>query len=183
MHRFTFLCMAAIIAVLPYSQAAPRPKRTNAKPAVIDARTEKNIAGVLWNIVWDARVAVREDEKVSKMDIVRKQKDWEAWLKKNLRVERVKETNLVHVSFQDGNAKEQAAIINIVVDYFLKNDIDPKRNFEETALRTALNGIAAEFRMGHITAEEKAKREEGWREGCEKTIRELPKLIEHAKVP
>jgi hypothetical protein len=183
MHRINFLCLAAIITVLPNSQAAPRPKRTSATPAVLKAGTESYIAGALESIVWDARVAVREDEKVSKMDIVRRQKDWESWLKKNLRTERVKDTNRIHVSFLDGNAKEQAAIINVVVDYYLKSDIAGRRKFIEEMLQSGLAGNASEFRQGRLTAEQKAKRDEDAKKAAEKLIDELPKLVEHAKAP
>lgn len=182
MRPITFLGLLAITAALPRSQAAPVPKRTNAKPAVIDAGTEKNIEGAIWYLVNWARVAVRENEKVANLDIVRRQKDWEAWLKKNLCAERVKGKNLIHVSFQDGNAKEQAAIINVVVDYYLKNEVGRTRDSEKKRLETLRSRFAARHRAGRITAEQAAKAEESFKER-EESIRTLPALVEHAKTP
>ncbi|SRR5579875_2591129 len=126
MRGFTFLCLLALVAVLPQSQAAPAPKNVK---AVIDAGTEKNIAWVLESVMAYAPAAIRANEKVANLDIVRRQKDLEAWLKKNLRVERIKGKNLIHVSFRGGNLREQVAIINAVVDYYLNNDLRERRNF------------------------------------------------------
>ena len=61
MCRISFFCLLATLATLPHFQAAPAPKRTNAKPAIINAGTEKNIAGVSWYLVNFVRVAVREN--------------------------------------------------------------------------------------------------------------------------
>ena len=182
MRHFAFLCLLAVIAALPQSQAAPVPKRTNAKPAVIDAGTEKNIAGVLENVVWGARVGVRENDKVANMDIVRRQKDWEAWLKKNLRVERVKGKNLVCVSFQDGNGKEQAAIINVVVDYYLKNDVGSSREHLSKGLKSLKDRVESQRRRGKLSPEEAAEAEKAIKKH-EEYIQTLPVLVEHAKVP
>ncbi|HZV07191.1 MAG TPA: hypothetical protein VE999_19065 [Gemmataceae bacterium] len=182
MRRFTFLCLLAIISVLSRVQAAPAPKRTNAKPAVINVGTEKNIAGILENVVSGARVGVRENEKVANMDIVRRQKDWESWLKKNLRVERVKDTNLVHVSFQDGNAKEQAAIINVVVDYYIKTDVGRRRETFTKSLQTARAQLEALRTRKRVTPDQISRAEERIKTR-EEQIRMLPALVEHAKAP
>ena len=182
MRPFTFLSPLAIVAALSYSQAAPVPKRTNAKPAVIDAGTERNIAGVLENVVSGARVGVRENKEVAGLAIVRRQEDWEAWLKKNLRVERIKGTNLVHVSFQDGNAKEQAAIINVVVDYYLKNDVSSWRNHLTCELKSIKDRVETRRQAGKLTPEDAAKTEKAIKKR-EEYIRTLPALVEHSKAP
>jgi uncharacterized protein involved in exopolysaccharide biosynthesis len=180
MRRITFFCLLVIIVALPYSQAAPAPKRTNAKPAVINAGTEKNIRGVLENIVSGARIGVRENEKVANLNIVRRQKDWESWLKKNLRVERVEGGNLVRVSFQDGNSKEQAAIINVVVDYYLKNDVGETRDSLTRSLKRARENVEGMRRAGKITADRAAKAETVFKKR-EDYIQALPALVETAK--
>lgn len=182
MRHFTFFCLLSIVSALSQSQAAPVPKCTIAKPAVIDAGTEKNIDGVGWYLVNFARVAVRENEKIAGLPIIRRQKDWEAWLKKNLRVERVKDTNLVRVSFQDGNAKQQAAIINVVVDYYLKNDIDSSHGHAEKAIKSVKDGVSHLRKTGRLTPEYAAKAEKAINKH-EEYIRTLPALVEHAIAP
>jgi uncharacterized protein involved in exopolysaccharide biosynthesis len=122
------LGLLAVLVALPSSHAAPAPKRTNAKPAVIDAGKDKNVAGVLAGLVHVAPKVIRENKEVSDLVAIRHQYDWGAWVKKNLRVERIKNTNFVRISFQDGNAKEQAVIINAVVGHYLKTDVGSKRN-------------------------------------------------------
>lgn len=182
MRYITFVCLLAILAFLPQSQAAPVPKPTKAKPAVINAGTEKNIAGVLENIVWDARLAVRHNKDVADLPIVRQQKDWEVWLKKNLRVERVNDTNLVRVSFQDGKSKEQTAIINVVVDYYLKNDVGSRRESLKRTLQRVKDRVESKRRAGKLTPEQAAKAEEGIKKR-EERIRTLPALVAHTKAP
>jgi uncharacterized protein involved in exopolysaccharide biosynthesis len=181
MRCFTFVCLLTIVAALPYSQAAPAPKRTDAKPAVINAGTQKNIVWILENVVSDARIAVRENKEVADLPIVRRQKkDWEAWLNKNLRVERVERTNLVRVRFQDGNREEQVAIINAVVDYYLKNDIGSRRASLTALVKGSRQDLAELVARGKLTVEEVAKAEAGIKKR-EEYIRTLPALVEHAK--
>jgi hypothetical protein len=172
-------CFCLLLAITPaYVQAAPAPKPQPA--AVINAGSEKNIVAVLEEVVWFARVGVREDEKVAGLDIIRRQKDWESWLKKNLRVERVKDTNLVRVSFRDGNQEEQAAIINVVVDYYLKNDVGSTRKSLTETLTRNRQTLDELVRKGRITGDRKAKAEEKLKKD-EEYIRALPVLVEHAK--
>lgn len=182
MCRLTCFCLFALIAALPPMQAAPAPKRTNARAAVINAGTEKNIEAVSWYLVNFARIAVRENENVAKMDIIRRQKDWESWLKKNLRFERVKDTNLVRVSFQDGNAKEQTAIINVVVDYYIKNDVVPRRDLLKKTVEDYRRRLVDPKIRRRYTAQRLAKAEEDLKER-EENIQKLPALVEHAEVP
>jgi uncharacterized protein involved in exopolysaccharide biosynthesis len=182
MRRFTCFCAFLLFIAPTGIQAAPAPKPTNAKPAVINAGTEKNIAGVLENVVWGARIAVRENKDVADLPIVRRQKDWESWLKKNLRVERAKDTNLVRVSFQDGNAKEQAAIINVVVDHYLKNDIGSRRASLQKTLERMKGVIEGRRRAGKLTPEQAAKADKDFKKR-EEYIKTLPALVEPAKTP
>lgn len=182
MRGFTFLCLLAVVAVLPYTQAAPVPKSTMVKPAVIDARTENNVAWVLEGVAICSGGGLSEDKKVAELDIVRGQKDREAWLRKNIRVERVKNTNLVRVSFQDGNAKEQAAIVNAVVDYYLNRDVRERRNQEKQSLERSKARLDKWRRNGKLTPEEAAKWEEELKKD-EEYIRTFPALVEHAKAP
>lgn len=182
MRRVIFLCLSVLIAALPNMQGAPAPKRTNAKPAVINAGAEKHITWVLDILEIHAPTAVRQNEKVANMDIVRRQKDLEVWLKKNLRVASVKGKNLVHVSFQDGNPKEQATIINVVVDFYLNNDLRERRNFEKQMLKLDRAILDARRRAGRLAPQAEAEAEKNFKKR-EEYIRALPTLVEHAKAP
>jgi hypothetical protein len=127
MRCVIYLGLGLFAVSLTYVQAAPVPKHKDATPAIIDAGTQEQIAAVIENVTWGARVGVREDKKVAGLDIIRRQKDWESWLKKNLRFERIEDTNRVRIGFRDGSPQEQAAIINVVVDYYLKTDVGRER--------------------------------------------------------
>jgi hypothetical protein len=180
MRCFTCLFLLLLASTLGRVQAAPVPERKDAKPAVIDAGAEAGIAGVLEGVVWGARVGVRENEKVAGLELIRRQKDWESWLKKNLRLERVKDTNLVRVSFQDGSPEEQATIVNVVVDYYLKHDVASTRDSLTQSLKGTRDRYAALRRAGKVTEEELAKVEARLKKR-EEYIRTLPALVEHAK--
>ncbi len=189
MCRFIFLFPLAIIAVLPHLQAAPAPKRTNAKPAVIKAGTETNIKCVQERVITCAHIAILRDSKVADLAIVRSHvsdpkdtRELIAWLEKNFRVERVKGKNLVLVSFQDGNAKEQAAIINVVVDDFLKNYVGSDRAALKKGLEISRRLLADPNSRRHLTAQELAKAKETLKER-EEDLQKLPALVEHAKAP
>lgn len=189
MRSFAILCLIAIVAALPQSQAAPVPKRTSARPAVIKAGNQQHIQWVQERLVSYAHIAILQDKKVADLAIVRRHlqdpkdtKELIAWLEKNFRIERVKGKNLVRVSFQEGNAKEQGAIINAVVDYFLKNNVGSTRDHLTKVLRTMKASVEAERRAGNLTAEEAAKAEESFKKR-EEYIETLPALVEAAKVP
>jgi hypothetical protein len=179
MRCFTCLCIL-LATLLSIVQAAPVPERKDAKPAVIDAGTEDNIPGLMESIVWGARVGVRENEKVAGLGIIRQQKDWQGWLKKNLHLERVERTTLIRVSFKDGSREEQAAIINVVVDYYLKHDVDDTRASLKRAVELIRSCLRSDRRMGKITEEQFAKGMEDLKKR-EERIRRLPALVEHAK--
>lgn len=181
MRRFTCVCLLLFIAPSAQVTSAPVPESKDAKPAIINAGSEANIAGVLENIVWGARVGVRENKKVSELPIIKGQKDWEAWLKKNLRVERVADTKLVRVSFRDGSREDQAAIINVVVDYYLINDIGRRRATLKSDLEQSRVIVAQLAARGKFTAKEVAEAEKSIKK-AEERIRALPSLVEHAKV-
>lgn len=180
MRCFTCLCLLLFAAPLAHIQAAPVPERKDAKPAVIDAGKEDNIPGLREGIIWGARVGVRENEKVAGLALIRRQKDWESWLKKNLQLERVEETTHIRVSFKDGNREEQAAIINVVVDYYLKHDVDDTRTSLKRAVELIRSSLLTGRRKGRITEEQFA---EGMKDlkKREERIRRLPALVEHAK--
>jgi hypothetical protein len=180
MPRFACISLFLLAAALSRVQATPAREAKPAKPAIIDAGREQNIAGVLDVIVMDARVAVRENKDVAELPIIRRQKDWEAWLKKNLCVERIPETNHVRVSFRDGNADEQAAIINVVVNYYLDTDVARRREFHLKAIKSSKAALEDKVRIGLITAEQKAKAEEKLKKYEEDNLRTLPALIESA---
>lgn len=120
MRCVTCLSLGLLAATLLNVQAAPAPKPKNATPAVLDAGREDHIAGVMEDIVDWARVGVRENKKVADLDLIRRQKDWESWLKKNLRFEKIKDSSRFRLGFREGSPQEQAAIINVVVDCYLK---------------------------------------------------------------
>lgn len=189
MRPIIFLCLLAITAGLPRSQAAPAPKRTNATPAVINAGTEQHARSVQQRVVSLAHIAILEDKKVAEFVIVRRHlhdpkdtRELISWLEKNFRIERVKGKKLIRVSFQDGNAKEQAAIINLVVDHYLKTVIGSRRDHATRALKRAKDRIDALRQRGKLTPEEATKAEEEFKKR-EEDIRSLPALVEHAKVP
>lgn len=189
MRRFTLLCLLAVFAVLPCMQAAPAPKRTNAKPAVIKAGTETNIQWVRERVITCAHIAIHADKNVSELAIVRSRvsdpndaKELVSWLEKNFRIERVKGKNLVCVSFQDGNAKEQAAIINLVVDDFLKKQVGSRRDTLTRSLERSRQRLADPIFRGRNTVQKLTEMEEGLKKS-EEQIQALPALVEHAKVP
>lgn len=175
-------CLFVLLSAVALSrvEAAPVPEHKDAKPAVIDAGTEKNIAGVLEGVVWGARVGVRENEKVAGLALIRGQKDWQGWLKKNLHLERVERTTLIRISFKDGNREEQAAIINVVVDYYLKHDVDDTRASLKRAVELIRSCLLSDRRRGKITEEQFAKGMEDLKKR-EERIRRLPALVEPAK--
>lgn len=190
MRRFTFLCLLAISATLPYMEAAPAPKRTNARPAVIKAGTETYIQWVRERVISCAHIAILRDPKVAELAIVRSHvsdpketRELIAWLERNFRVERVKGKNHVQIGFQDGDAKEQAAIINVVVDDFLKNQVGSRRETEKKWLERSRALLAAPITRRQHTAEELAKAEEDLLKKSEEYLQTLPALVEHAKVP
>lgn len=176
------ICLLAILVALTSSHAAPAPKRTNAKSAVIDAGNDKNVAGVLASLVHGAPLVIRENKEVSDLVAIRHQYDWGAWVKKNIRVERVKGTSLVRVSFLDGTAKEQAVIINAVVEHYLKTDVGGKRNSLTLLLELLKDELAAKRQGGVLTPEEEAKAVQKIKK-CEERIQALPSLVERAKAP
>jgi hypothetical protein len=180
MRRFTFLCLLAFVIALSYSQAAPVPKRTDATPAVLDAGTENHVAWVLADVVSGARIGVRENEKVANLPLVRRQKNWEEWLKKNLSLERVRGTNQVRVYFQDGSPEERAAIINVVVDHYLKNDVGSRRDKMTSLIKKTRAKLDGPNHRGKITKEVAAKMEAAIKKH-EEYIQSLPVLVEHAK--
>lgn len=189
MHRFTCFCLFALIAALPHMQAAPAPKRTNAKPAVINAKTEQHVQWVQQRVISCAHIAILKDQKVADLAIVRGHvsdpkdtRELIAWLEKNFRVERVKGKNLIRVSFQEGNAKEQAAIINVVVDDFLKNQVVPRRDGLKKTLEEYRRNLADPIIRRKYTAQRLAKAEEDLKKR-EEHIQTLPALVEHAKAP
>jgi uncharacterized protein involved in exopolysaccharide biosynthesis len=182
MRCFSFVCLVALVAVLPDIQAAPVPKPTDAKPAVINAGTENNVAWVLQRVVDHALIGVHENKKVADLPIVRRQKDLDAWLKKNLRVERIPRTNHVRVRFREGKPEEQSAIINAAVDYYLKKIIGERRDtltadLQKEKARHADPRIRRKLKVSPeqvATAEKRLKEREEY-------IRNLPALVEHAK--
>lgn len=189
MHRFTFVCLIAILAALPHMQAAPAPKRTNATPAVIKAGTETNIQWIQERVISCAHIAIHKDKIICELAIVRSRvhdpnnaKELVSWLEKNFRVERVKDKNLVSVSFQDGNAKEQAAIINLVVDDFLKKQVEPRRDLLTKTVENSRRLLTEPKIRRRYTAEKLAKAEEALKKR-EEEIQKLPALVEHAKAP
>lgn len=175
MCRFICVSLLLIAAVPMPLFSAPVPKRKTAKPAIIDAGKEASVDDIECRIPILARYAIRDDKKVSKMAIIRKhithfkplqKEEWDAfdkWLKKNLRIERVKDKNLVHISFRDGNAEEQAAIINASVDFYLKEEIDSRRK-----------SIVELFKKTGDGGQESLKKQK-------ELLQKLPKLVEHAK--
>jgi hypothetical protein len=182
MRSFTCFCLLLFATTSIRVQAAPAPKHKDATPAVIDAGCEDHIAGVMESVVIWARVGVRENKKVAGLAIVCRQKDWEAWLKKNLRFERIEGTNRVRVSFRDGNREEQAAIINAVVDYYLTKDVGSRRDSMTVGLKKLRDSFNASRRNrpGKTTAKQVAEAEESFKKK-EERIRRLPTLVEHAK--
>jgi hypothetical protein len=179
--RLLACILLVLAALLSRAQATPAPEPKRANPAILDAGREQNIAGLVEFVVAFARVAVREDEEVAGWDLIRRQKDWEAWLKKNLCVERIPETNHVRVSFRDGNATEQAIIVNLVVNYYLRIYVASRRDFTMDGIKQVKLILADLCRRGRITAEERAKREEAFLKREEEYLRTLPKLLEPAK--
>lgn len=189
MRHFAFLWLLTVVSAPPHSQAAPVPKRTNAKPAVIDAGTELHARSVQERVVSLAHIAILDDKKVAEFAIVRRHlrdpkdtRELIAWLEKNFRIVRVKGKNLIRVSFQDGNAKEQAAIINLVVDHYLKTVIGSRRDHAMRAIKSIKDANDALRRRGKLTPEEAAEAEKAI-EKREEDIRALPALVEHAQVP
>lgn len=189
MRRFTFFCLLAVFPVLPYMQAAPAPKRTNARPAVIKAGSETYIQWIRERVISCAHIAILRDQKVADLDIVRSHcsdpkdtKELVAWLEKNFRVEKVRGKNFVQIGFQDGSAKEQVAIINVVVDDFLKNQVGSRRDSEKKSLKASRAFLTSPVMKRSFTAQELAKAEEALKER-EENLQKLPALVEYAKVP
>lgn len=189
-RRFCFSLILIAVASVPLL-SAPVPAKKNAKPAVISAGTEVWIRDIEESIPLMARYAILHNQQTHKMAIIRKyitdwktlpKKEWDAcdkWLKKSLHFERVKGKNLVRISFQDGNADEQAAIINVVVDYYLKA-IGERRESLTKNLKTIKNGLENARRNLRITETRLAKADKDMKDH-EEYIRNLPKLVEHAK--
>lgn len=187
-------CLAVlVIAAVPIMLfSAPVPLRKNAKPAVLSAGSEIWIRDIKETIPLTARYAIVHDEKAHKIAILRKhltawksapQKEWDAfdkWLKKNFLVERVKGKNLVRISFKDGNRDEQAAIINVVVDYYLKKDIEDRRNELNRLIRLTRGLKERNRRDPRKTKEDLADSDKEIKK-LEDRIGDLPKLVERAK--
>lgn len=178
MRHVLFLSLLTVVIALPYSEAAPAPKRTEAKPAVIDVGNEKNIAWVSDGVVSGAWGAVRQNKDVAALPIVRQQKDRDSWLKKKLRFEKVEGSTRVRISLRDGKLEEQAAIINAAVDDFLKREVARRRASVERSLRSHKGRADRLRRSGKADEaaewENRAKRDE-------KELRTLPALVEQAK--
>ena len=180
MRSFLVLCLVTFIAALPDSQAAPAPKRTDAKPAVINAGTEQSVRWLQERLVSCAHIAIDQDKKVAELAIVRQQKDLVPWLEKNFRIERIPDTKNIRVSFRDGNREEQAAIINLVVDDFLQTQVGSRRDSQTAGNKRATERLDEMLRRGMITAKERAKAEVKSKKD-EEYVRKLPVLVEHAK--
>lgn len=187
MCRFSCLC-TFMFAIAPASiQAAPAPKRTNAKPAVINAGTDQHVKWVLQRLVSCAHIAILRDKKVAELAIVRRHlhdpkdtKELISWLEKNFRVECMPKTKLIHVSFRDGTPGEQAAIINLVINDFLKNQVGSQRDSLQRALERMKSAIEGRRRAGKYTLEQATKAEEDFKKR-EEYIKTLPALVEPAK--
>ena len=105
-----------------------------------------------------------------------------SWLEKNFQIERRPDTKLIYVRFRDGKPEEQAAIINIVVDDFLKNHVDNRRDSLTRLMNMDRAALDARRRNGKVTAEQAAKVRESFKKR-EEYIKTLPALVEHAKAP
>lgn len=183
-HLLCVSLLTAITIVLPNSKAAPAPKRTDAKPAVIDAGTEKNIAGVLDNLAAGSGAQLRalfHKKKLIKLEIVRQQKDPRAWLGKNLRVERAEGKNLIRVSIPVGTPTEQAMIVNAVVDEYLE-EVGRRRASLREFIQSSRQLIQGAVGVGKMTQKEAAEGEETLKKR-EEYVRSLPSLRERAKAP
>ena len=180
MRSFTCFCLLLFATTSIRVQAAPAPKHKDATPAIIDAGCEKNIAWILERFVSCGRIGVHQNEKVAGLDIIRRQKDLESWLKKNLRLERVKGSNHVQISFHDGSPREQAAIINAVVDFYLGNDVKSRRDSSMRTVKILRDTLDNPRRHGKMTAEQLAEMEKSINKR-EEYIRTLPTLLKYAK--
>lgn len=179
--RCAICCSLGLLAaLLPWVQGAPVPKHKDAAPAIIDAGSDANIAGIIEDLVDWARVAVRENEKVAGLDIIRRQKDWQLWLKKNLQFDRIKGTNRVQIRFRDGTPQEQAAIINTVVDYCLKKIVGKRRESLESGLKNLRFSLEDPRTRRRLTEKQLAEAENRMKEWQER-LQKLPKLTEPAK--
>lgn len=178
--KIACLCLSLAPATAPTGvQAAPLPRPKYADPAVINAGCEKNIASVLVEVTRE-QLCVFASAKVVGLDVVRRQKDREAWLRKNLRVERVEGTNRVQVGFRNGSLGEQAAIINAAVDYSLTKGYLGRRR--ERLMRDAKGIKEVLDRLHHLEgATDRVAHIEADLKKVEEIIEKLPRLVEHAK--
>lgn len=187
-------CLAVlVISALPLLLwSAPVPERKNAKPAVISASTELWIRDMEERIPILARYAFVDDKKAQEMAIIRKhltvwksppKKEWDAfdkWLKKNIRIERVKGKKLVRVGYQEGNAEEQSTIINVVVDFYLKDQVGRKRDALRREIKL-LRDLKERNRRDPTKTEKDLAETDKHIKKREKDIRDLPKIVERAK--
>jgi polysaccharide biosynthesis transport protein len=64
---------------------------------------------------------------IGELAIVKSQKDPAAWLDKNLKVSSIPKTEIVEVGLTSGNAKENAMLVNAVVDAYFSEVVDAAR--------------------------------------------------------
>lgn len=185
MRHFTCLCAFLVVLAPAGVLSAPAPKR---KPtAVIDARTELHVKWVQERLVSCAHIAIVRDKKIAELPIVRRHmhdpkdaKELVTWLEKNFRIECIRNTKIIHVSFRDGTPEEQAAIINLVVNDFLQKQVGSRRDFQEGAIKDTKNLMDNNRRAGKVTKEQATEADKSIKKR-EEYIRTLPALIEPAK--
>jgi hypothetical protein len=190
MCRFIFLGLLLSATTPNYLWAAPVPERKGAKPAVINAGTQQNLEWVQQRLVSYAHIAILQEKKVAELAIVRRHisdpkdtKELVSWLEKNFRFARVPDTKLLRVSFRDGTPEEQAAIINLVVEDFLKRQVGDRRDSMTQRIKSIRKWLAdPDPRARRELTQEKLAEAEKLLDKHEEYIRTLPALVERAKV-
>jgi hypothetical protein len=187
MRRFISVGLLLSVFVPVYLQAAPVPEGKKAKPAVINAGTERNVQWVQERLVSCAHIAILRDKKVAELAIVRRHisdpkdtKELVSWLEKNFRFQRVPDTKLLRISFRDGTPEEQAAIINLVVEDFLKRQVGDRRDSMTRSIQSLRKDLA-DPRIRDPLKEPGLDKVQESLNKQEEYIRTLPALVEKAK--
>jgi hypothetical protein len=113
-----------------------------------------------------------------------------AWMKQNLKAEYLQGTGVLRISMIVGSRREQALLVNAVVQAYFRLEVDrAKQNCEQDLELTKKAVKMWQQSLGTEDAERKRKIEQGIAllkvqiKQCEDALRTLPRLLDLAEVP
>jgi uncharacterized protein involved in exopolysaccharide biosynthesis len=149
------LCAGAVGYLVPAkytSYALLEIRESEPKPLISESGTSSRSAGrYLENTpvaVIKSRpilLAALQRPGIADLNIVRSHADPAAWLEENLKVVFLGETDILRVSLDGSEPKEQALLVNAVKDAYMEREVNGQRKGEMGLLREGREGLKAEL--------------------------------------